>query len=144
MSTMTRALALALPLAVAVAAPSLAQQPAPKPGTSSSSSQVLPEVDSILRHRAWHHEFTPGNQQAGFRNPGNVGRVNEYYPPGDRFQGAAQPHITARIGLGGVPDRNEQLAAYNAGTARYNAIQTHIDRYGRPMMGFGMGFGFGW
>src|SRR5690606_15735959 len=103
---------------------------------------------SILRYRAWHEDFTPGqpHSQAGFRNPGNVGRTAEYYPPGNQFQNPQQAggeRVTARIGNGGVPDRASQIAAYNAGTSRYNALQTHIDRYGRPMRGFGMGFGFG-
>lgn len=115
-------------------------QIAPSPG----GSDTLPEVDSILRHRAWHDDFTPAAPgSSGYRNPNNVGRSNEYYLPGDKFQNANPQHITAKIGLGGVPDRAEQIAAFNAGTARYNALQTHIDRYGRPTMGFGMGFGFG-
>lgn len=126
---------------------------AASPGTG---SMVSPEVDSILKHRAWHHEYMDRNSPAaggsgsvaaannreGYRNPNNVGRTNEPYLPGDKFQNDSPKHITAQIGLGGVPDRAEQIAAFNAGTARYSAIQSHIDSYGRPMMGFGMGFGF--
>jgi len=120
------------------------------PGASPGNVSFDPAQASILRHRAWHDEYTPRQPyapQAGFRNPGGVGRYAEYYPPGNQFQNPQQPggqHVTARIGLGGVPDRAEQLAAYSAGTARYNALQTHIDRYGRPMNGFGLGFGLGW
>ena len=123
---------------------------APETQASNSLGDVSfdPARASILRHRAWHEEFMPDQapQRAGFRNPGNVGRNAEYYPPGNQFQNPQQAgsrHITAQIGNGGVPDRASQIAAYNAGTQRYNALQTHIDRYGRPMHGFGMGFGFG-
>ncbi len=119
--------------------------PAGEPA-SMGSNMVSPEIDSILNHRPWHHEFmdpkSPAAGGQGYRNPGNVGRTNELYQPGDKFQNDSPKHVTAKIGLGGVPDRAEQLAAFNAGTARYNALQTHMDRYGRPMAGFGMGFGF--
>jgi hypothetical protein len=74
-----------------------------------------------------------------------VGRVAEYYPAGDKFQNSfARSSADARIGLGGVPDRNEQLQAQRVGTGYYNMLMTHIDRYGSPYMGFGMGFGWGW
>lgn len=136
---------------VVLAAPSVAQEKeTPQQGGEQSPGNISfdPAQASILRYRAWHEEFTPNArpENAGFRNPGNVGRNAEYYPPGNQFQNpqqAGSSHITARIGNGGAPDRAEQLASYNAGTARYNALQTHIDRYGRPMRGFGFGFGFG-
>lgn len=123
--------------------------PSPEPPSSLGDVAFDPAQASILRYRAWHEEFMPDRApaNAGFRNPGNVGRTAEYYPPGDQFQNpeaAGSRHITARIGNGGVPDRAEQIAAFNAGTSRYNALQTHIDRYGRPMGGFGFGFGFGY
>lgn len=85
-----------------------------------------------------------GDATGGFRNPGGVGRYAEYYPPGDRFQsGGTDPVTVAKFDQGGgAPDRQEQIQAYNAGTARYNAIQSHIDRYGSRMY-FGYGFGMG-
>lgn len=103
---------------------------------------------SILRARPWHEDYVPESQKAasyGVRNPGGVGRFAEYYPPGNQFQNAAPAHITARTGVGGgAPSLADQRAAQAVGTATYSALQTHIDTYGRPMMGFGMGFGFGW
>jgi hypothetical protein len=113
--------------------------PPPIPDTPSSSSGVLPEVESLIQHKAWHTDLV--RQPAGFRNPGGAGRTNEFMPADNQFQnpGRARPAANYR---GGIPDRAEQIAAYNAGTARYSAIQNHIDNYGRPMMGFGMGFGF--
>ncbi len=157
MSPRCRFLGLAL-LVTGLLSPGLviAQSPAtPNPPQTPTQSPASlgavtydPAEASILRHRAWHEDFMP-NQNAGnsgYRNPGNVGRYAEYYPPGNQFQNpqqAGSQHITAKIGLGGVPDRAEQIASYNAGTARYSAIQTHIDNYGRPMRGFGFGFGMG-
>lgn len=154
-----------------LAGPTLAQQPdearGPKAVTPSRSAQVAPRRsfaelpaphNSILRQRPWHEDFVPdaqrpysyrshapANQEAGFRNPGGVGRRAEYYPPGDQFQvqvPTTAPHVTARIGLGGVPDRNEQLRSQSVGTAYYGMLQNHIDMYGSPRFGFG--FGFGW
>jgi hypothetical protein len=121
---------------------------APARPARESFADLPPPHSSILRLRPWHEEFVPQEQRAksyGFRNPGGVGRMAEYYPPGDQFQNNAPAHITARTGQGGgAPDRSEQLQAQSVGTARYSALQSHIDTYGRPMMGFGMGFGFGW
>lgn len=100
---------------------------------------------SVLRHNPWPYAPAP-NRDFGFRNPGGVGRTAEYYPPGDRFQNDSPRVITAQIGNGGQPDRQEQIQAYNAGTARYNALQSHIDSYAHPFgfgYGFGLGYGFG-
>jgi hypothetical protein len=113
--------------------------PPPIPASPGDSPNVLPEVESILRHRPWHEQYA--RQPAGFRNPGDAGRTNSYYPADNQFQNPGHARAGATY-LGGIPDRNEQLAAYNAGTARYSAIQNHIDSYGRPSFGFGMGFGF--
>lgn len=79
----------------------------------------------------------------GYRNPGGVGRFSEYYPPGDQFQNPTRGRRQAATYGIGMPTRSEQLASYNAGTARYNALQRHIDRYGSPRIGWGWGFGFG-
>jgi hypothetical protein len=113
---------------------------APQRGVTSSGRL---SDSSILAHRDWSYR---SNDTYGFRNPGGVGRVAEYYPPGDRFQNEAPRHITAQIGNGGQPDRNEQLQAQQIGIQRYNALQSHIDRYGAPFgygYGFGMYYGFG-
>jgi len=101
----------------------------------------------VLENNPWPYPSARAhNSDYGYRNPGGVGRKAEYYPPGDRFQNDSPRTITARIGNGGQPDRAEQIAAYNAGTFRYNAIQSHIDRYAHPFgfgYGFGLGYGFG-
>lgn len=100
---------------------------------------------SIVQHYPYPYPGAyHGDATGGFRNPGGVGRYAEYYPPGDRFQsGGTDPVKVARFDQGGgAPDRQEQIQAYNAGTARYNAIQRHIDSYGNRMFfGFGMGMG---
>lgn len=122
----------------------------PPPARTSESlsqeRQEMPEIDTILRYRPWHHEFMDPNSPAAgsrnFRHYDQVGPTAEFMPASGHYQNENPPHITARIGNGGQPDRAEQIAAYNAGTARYSALQSHMDNYGRPMMGFGMGFGF--
>lgn len=130
-------------LALLFAVGSQAQVAAPaRPGSSYESPSAS---NSILRQRSWQEDFTPPRTY-GFRNPGDVGRRSEYYPPGDRFQNerGSAPRVTARIGLGGVPDRYEQLYSQSVGTAQYNALQMHIDRYGSPRWGFGLWFGLGY
>jgi len=99
---------------------------------------------SVVQHYQYPYPGAyHGDATGGFRNPGGVGRYSEYYPPGDRFQQNNDPVKVAKFDQGGgAPDRQEQIEAYNAGTARYNAIQRHIDRYGSRMY-FGFGFGMG-
>jgi hypothetical protein len=148
------ALALLMPAPFATAQVPAAPAPVPATATARETPRRESFADlpaphsSILRVRPWHEEFVPPEQRAksyGWRNPGGVGRMAEYYPPGNTFQNNAPAHITARTGQGGgAPDRSEQLQAQAVGTATYSALQSHIDTYGRPMMGFGMGFGMGW
>jgi hypothetical protein len=126
-------------LALLVAAEVQAQTPgAPAP------RRVRSPYGSAVRPRYWHEDFMP-SQSYGFRNPGGVGRMSEYYPPGVQFQNEREgtPHVTARIGLGGVPDRREQLQSQVVGTVRSNALQMHTDRYGAPQPGYGLGYGYG-
>jgi hypothetical protein len=126
-------------------APQPSQGAARRPARGAPYAELPPPHPSILRVRPWHEDYLPpDNRDYGFRNPGGVGRRAEYYPPGDKFQNDSPRHITARIGLGGQPDRAEQLQAQAVGGANYNYLQSHIDRYGRPAWGFGWGFGFGW
>lgn len=133
----------------------LAQDPAPDdpparpaarkaaPARRISYAELPPQHPSILRVKPWHEDYIPEDQKSyAFRNPGGVGRRAEYYPPNNRFQNDSPRHVTARIGLGGQPDRNEQLRSQAVGTAYYGMLQQHIDRYGSPRFGFG--FGFGW
>ena len=128
-------------LAVAQAPRSSTTSPAP-----SSSSATHSGHQSVIRHNPWPYQPARGSSDYGYRNPGGAGRSAEYYPPGDRFQNDSPRNITAQIGNGGQPDRQEQIQAFNAGTARYSALQSHIDRYAQPFgygYGFGMGYGFG-
>jgi hypothetical protein len=124
------------------AAPSGIRSAAPAPLRAPQRRTAVPRSpgdDSILATRTWTSR-SYANDTYGFRNPGGVGRAPEFYPPGDRFQNDSPRHITAQIGNGGQPDRMEQLYAQQVGVMRYNALQSHIDRYGMP---FGYGYGFG-
>jgi hypothetical protein len=146
----------ALLLAQAVAqTPGQSPAPAPAaapaqaaPGRPQAWTQAQhPRRQSIVHHYPYPYpEAYHGDEYGGFRNPGGTGRYLEYYPPGDRFQlseaRAQDPVRVATFGGGGIPDRNEQLAAQQVGIARYNAIQGHIDRMAQPMYGFGFFGGF--
>jgi hypothetical protein len=144
-----RAALLALPSAL-LPLLALAQEPdrpaARRPTASPrpiSYGQLPAQHPSILRVKPWHEDYIPEeHRQYGYRNPGGVGRVAEYYAPNNQFQNENPRHITAKIGLGGQPDRNEQLRSQSVGTAYYGMLQRHIDMYGSPRFGFG--FGFGW
>jgi hypothetical protein len=138
-----------LPLAAIGQDPAPDAPPAPKPAAARRVARPIsygalpPQHNSVLRIKPWHEDFVPDDQrQYGYRNPGGVGRMAEYYPPNNQFQNDSPRHVTARIGLGGQPDRNEQLRAQAVGTAYYGMLQQHIDAYGSPRFGFG--FGFGW
>jgi hypothetical protein len=98
---------------------------------------------SIVHHYSYPYPgYYYGDDYAGFRNPGGVGRSAEYYPPGNRFQVERDPVQAARFDQGGgAPDRAEQLAAQSIGIARANSIQGHIDRYAMPYFGYGFGVG---
>jgi hypothetical protein len=89
-------------------------------------------------------EYYQSDANAGFRNPGGVGRFQEYYPPGDRFQASyeREHEPVARFDVGGGPNWDEQRAAQQLGVSRYNSIQNHIDNYARSGWGWGVG-GFG-
>jgi hypothetical protein len=97
---------------------------------------------SIVQHYPYPYPgYYQGDDTAGFRNPGGVGRHAEYYMPGDRFQVENDPVRVARFGEGGYPSRSEQLEAQRIGISRYNSIQQHIDNYAMPHWGFGFGVG---
>ena len=100
---------------------------------------------SVVHHYPYPYpQYYHGEDQAGFRNPGGQGRYAEYYAPGDeqRLANAKDPVQRAKFDQGGgAPDRAEQIAAYNAGTQRYNSIQRSIDNYARPYYGYGFGVG---
>ena len=109
---------------------------------------TTPTKKKNLRRSIVHHYRYPypghyhGDQTAGFRNPGGVGRYGEYYPPGDQFDdGGIDPVRVASFDRGGgAPDRAEQLQAQQIGIQRQNSIQNQIDNYARPYVGYGVGF----
>jgi len=142
--TISRRVTTALVLSSALA-PAVFAQP---PTATQSPDRQPPQPAAARRKSIVHHYPYPypgyyhGDQSAGFRNPGGTGRYLEYYPAGNQFQvNPAQDAVkVATFGGGGVPDRNEQLAAQQIGIQRYNAIQGHIDRMAQPYMGYGVGF----
>ena len=117
--------------------------PIPREAMRPAFSNPAPTWGDPGRRRSRTDPYDSPEDSFGYRNPGGVGRMNEYYPPGDQFQSPGQRGRPAATHGLGATSRAEQLASYNAGTARYNAIQGHIDRYGSPRIGFGWGFGFG-
>ena len=97
---------------------------------------------SVVRHQPV--PMRTDNNTYGFRNPGHLARVAEFYAPGDKFD--TPPHdpihpATYNEQIAAY-SRSAQISAYNAGTNRYNAIQNSINAYARPMGGFGFGMGF--
>jgi hypothetical protein len=125
-------------------------------GSATQSAAVRPTTPDHVRPQAYrpqrrrsivHHYQYPypgyyqGDETAGFRNPGGVGRHAEYYPPGDQFQVQGDPVRVAQFGVGGYPSRAEQMQAESLGNQRYNSIQQHMDNYSRPSWGYGWGVG---
>ncbi len=98
---------------------------------------------SIVQHYPYPYPaYYHGESAAGFRDPESRGRFEEYYTPEDlKTQGRDPTQVATFDRSNGAPDRAEQIAAYNAGTQRYNAIQRHIDSYARPYWGYGFGVG---
>lgn len=138
-----------LAVSTAIVSVSLAQPPASRNPGQNPPAQP-PAAKANPRKSIVHHYPYPypghyhGDQNAGYRNPGHVGRFLEYYPPGNQFQNSGNsgqdPVKVANFGGGGVPDRNEQLQAQQIGISRYNAIQGHIDRMAQPYIGYGVGY----
>ena len=119
-----------------------AQAPAPSAGQPSAATSSHPARKSIVHHYPYPYpSYYHGDQSAGYRNPGHLGRYLEYYPPGNQFQENHNPVRPARFDQG-FGNRSEQLAAQQVGIARYNSIQGHIDSYARPTMGVGYFGGF--
>jgi hypothetical protein len=155
------ALSGALPLFSYAQAPPAPAPPSP-PSTNPSPSAVRPAQPgalsaqaqnkaasqpryrrrSIVQHYPYPYpDYYHGDQQAGFRNPGGVGRYMEYYPPGNQFQVANDPVRVAHFDTG-PGNRQEQFQSLQIGVQRDNAIMNHIDRYARPYFGIGFFGGF--
>lgn len=80
----------------------------------------------------------------GFRNPGGVGRYDEYLPPAGDMSviNPAKPMRMAVSGGTNFPvSRQEQIMMRNAGTAQAGMLNSQMGMYARPF-GFG-GFGYG-
>jgi hypothetical protein len=136
-----------------------AQTPAPpggqaagtRPAGNTAPAATAPNPAPPARRSIVHHypypypEYYHGDQTAGFRNPGGLGRHLEYYPAGNQFQlgQSRDPVRVARFDQGGgAPDRAEQLAAQQIGIARDQVLMNHIDNYARPAFGVGYFGGF--
>ena len=159
-STRLRLAGLSIAALAATSGLALSQEGAPPPppaASPSASAQPTPPYPEHIRPQAHypqqrrsvvHHypypypEYYHGEPTAGFRNPGGRGRYAEFYTGDEGSRPAVDPVRRAQFDQGGgAPDRAEQIAAYNAGTQRYNAIQQHIDNYARPYWGVGFGVG---
>lgn len=138
-------------LSAFVASTALAQAPAASPGPRTSQAaafrrDVPARTNGAMRRSpSYSSGYYGDSRRAGYRNPGGVGRYEEYYPAGDRFQndvGRNPVPVPTFNGGSGVPTLEEQIAAQSLGVAKYNAIQQSIDRYARPYYGFGFYGGF--
>lgn len=134
-------------LVFGVAAVAHAQTPstgngAAAPGAAAANAGAKVKLDRTRRSMVYRHpSYYDIQRAAAYANPGGVGRYAEYYPAGVPFQQGQDPVRVATFGTGGgYPSRMEQLQAQQIGIQRYNAIQQHIDNYGRPYIGFGYGF----
>jgi len=120
---------------------------------STYPDHVRPQADypqkrrSIVQHYPYPYPgYYHGDDSAGFRNPGHVGRYAEYYPDGDgpsQLEREGVPAAPPVAQFDTNPDTNyqSQMRASQIGIQRYNSIQGHIDNMARPTFGFGFGVG---
>lgn len=99
-------------------------------------------ANSVVRHRPV--PYRTDDSTYGYRNPGHLARVAEFYPPGEKFDvpNVDPIHPATYNEQTAALSRSAQIQAYNAGTQRYNAVMQSIYAYSRPMGGFGWGYGF--
>jgi hypothetical protein len=137
------------------------QQPATSSRKPTAASQSTPPYPDNIRPQAHYPQhrrsivqhypypypgYYQGDDSAGFRNPGGVGRHAEYYPAGggqsqlEREHVAAAPPV-ARFDTNPDTNRQEQIQATEVGVQRYYSIQNHIDRMALPTWGYGFGVG---
>lgn len=115
----------------------------PPPETDPGDEDYHPgAARSVVRHNPV--PMRTDNSSYGFRNPGHLARVAEYYGPGDQFDSAPHDPIHPATYNEQIAaySRNTQLQAERVGIQRYNSIQNSINAYARPMGGWGYGFGF--
>lgn len=139
-------------LAAAVSSTASAQvPPATTQGPTEPASRIIdPYLPMYSPSRYQYHSRTapppPHDPEAdyGFRNPGGVGRVGEFYPPGNTFERGTDPVRVAQFGGGpSATSRQSQMEAQQLGIQRNQTLNQHIDAYARPF-GYGYGFGFGY
>ena len=125
-----------------------AQQPSAKAPTAPAPVRRRPaymrQPSSVHQNPYPYPGYYQNDRSFGYRNPGGVGRYEEYYPPGDQFQsdqGRDPVQVATFNGGSGVESLNQQIAAQQLGVQKYNSIQSSIDRYARPAYGYGFGVG---
>ncbi|WP_422926193.1 hypothetical protein [Singulisphaera sp. PoT] len=124
----------------------------PSATTPTPAKKAVTRTQARQRRSIVHHYPYPypgyyhSDRNAGWRNPGGVGRYGDYYPAGDRFQAndnvERDPVSPATFGNGGIPSRDEQLQAQQIGVQKDRVMQDHIDNYARPYYGYGFGVGY--
>jgi len=155
MNAISRGLPLLLALFAAQSAFSQATPGAPNaapaptdPAVTRIGDPYMQDYSSRARYRSRTAPQSPArdpDSEYGYRNPGGVGRMQEFYPPGNTFQVAPSNTPVATFGSSsGATSRASQMAAQQVGIARSQVLNEHIDNYSRPLgIGYGMGFGFG-
>ncbi len=121
-------------------------QSTPDSPTGRLSDPFMPNYSRSYQYRSrTAPQPTPTDPDAeyGFRNPGGVGRMKEFYPPGNTFEKGRDPVKAASFDNGpSATSRQSQFQAQMVGNARTATLNNHIDNYARPI-GSGFGFGFG-
>lgn len=114
------------------------------------SDPYMPPLPSDDRYRSLTAPPLPAydpDAVYGFRNPGGVGRVREFYPPGNVFERGDDRVRTARFDNGPTAtSRQYQMMSQRIGNERTQTLNAQISAYGRPLnfgLGYGSGFGLG-
>ena len=114
------------------------------------SDPYMPPLPSDDRYHPLTAQPPPAfdpDAKYGFRNPGGVGRVREFYPPGNVFERGDDRVRTARFDNGPTAtSRQYQMMAQRIGNERARTLNSQISAYGRPLnfgWGYGSGYGFG-
>jgi len=160
MNARHRGLCLLLVLCAWKSAPGQTPAPAPAPAAVPART-AAPAPDSAANTRirdpylpSYSSRYRPPSRTApvrtyqdpdadyGFRNPGGVGRMNEYYPPGNTFERGPAPTQAAQFDIGpSATSRSAQLAAQQVGIQRSRMLNEQIEAYSTPRFGYGFGFG---
>jgi len=137
---------------IAGAAPAAFPQDAPERSQGGSvtklSDPYMPAYSTRYQYRSRTSPHQPMNQnpdgEYGYRNPGGLGRMQEFYPPGNTFESrGADPVRVAKFDNGNdATSRSMQLQSQMVGNARTQTLNQQIDALARPL-GSGYGFGFG-